>query len=151
MPKCALILLLAVTSAFGAEKLTAPQLMELARSNPAELPEAIRASFAAKQLKDDTAWEGRGAEFFFAVESTAKPVLFIDDARGPEMQPLDRTDLWYASAQVSQLGSTTRSMARYSAAVMTCRLSDRFHTCSQASQPAHCWKSLSIPAKSMTG
>ena len=58
-----------------AAKSTAPQLIELAASSSPKLPDAIRATFDAKDLKEGTAWAGRGPDFFFALESKSKPQL----------------------------------------------------------------------------
>jgi enterochelin esterase-like enzyme len=93
-----------ITSAFGADKMTAPQLIELARSNHAALPGAISATFDAKELKAGFAWAGRSSDFFFAIEASTKPLLYIDSAPGPEMQHLNGTNIWYAEAQIPQLG-----------------------------------------------
>ncbi len=103
MQTIALFLLL-ITSAFAAEKLTAPQLAELAKSNTAALGPAIAATFDSKDLKEGTAWAGRGSDFFFATEAASKPELFIDDASGPIMQPLTGTDIWYTPARIGDLG-----------------------------------------------
>ncbi len=100
MWKAALLSLCLVASAFAAEKLSAPQLIELARSHSAGLRGAITATFDAKDLKEGTAWAGHGADFFFATESPSQPVLVIDDASQQKMQHLAGSDLWYASARV---------------------------------------------------
>ena len=91
-------------SAFATEKLTAPQLIELAKSKGTGLRDAITASFTDKDLKEGTAWSGRGPDFFFATEAAAKPALFIDGAAGPQMQKLADSNLWYASAHVEPVG-----------------------------------------------
>ena len=80
-------LVLVLVGIFGvasaaAQKRTAPELIELARSHSPDLRAAIEASFDAKDLKEGTAWLGRGPEFFFAVESDSAPSLIIDDAAG---------------------------------------------------------------------
>jgi enterochelin esterase-like enzyme len=100
----ALVFVGMVCAVAGAEKMTAPELIALAKSNPAALHEAIGASMDAKELKEGTAWLGRGADFFFATEAAAKPVLMIDDAAGPEMQAVAGSDLWYAAARIEGLG-----------------------------------------------
>jgi hypothetical protein len=100
-----LLSIVLMTSAFGAEKMTAPHLIELARTNDAALPGAITTTFDAKELKHGSAWAGYGPDFFFAIETTSKPLLFIDGAPSSEMQHLDGTDLWYAKAQIPQLGT----------------------------------------------
>jgi hypothetical protein len=99
-----LLLIVLISSAFGSEKMTAPQLIELSRSNRAALPRAITMTFDAKELKAGSSWAGRGSDFFFPIETISKPLLFIDGARGPEMEHLDGTGLWYAKAQIPQLG-----------------------------------------------
>jgi enterochelin esterase family protein len=43
-------------------------------------------------------------DFFFAVRSSARPTLIIDDLPGPAMQPFPSNDLWYAVAQIERLG-----------------------------------------------
>jgi hypothetical protein len=98
---CSLIL---VASAFAAEKSTTPQLIELAKSNSPGLHDAITATFDAKDLKDGTAWAGRGPEFFFVTEAPSQPSLVIDDAPGPQLRKLTGSSLWYAPARIEQVG-----------------------------------------------
>jgi enterochelin esterase family protein len=97
-------LFLAVTTVSGGEKMNATQLIELARANAPGLRDAITSSFDAKDLKEGTAWMGRGPEFFFATEAAAKPKLIIDDSAGPEMGSLAGSDLWYATAHIEPVG-----------------------------------------------
>jgi enterochelin esterase-like enzyme len=100
-----LFLFLALPSlTFAADKRTAPELIALASSNPAALPDAIRASMDPKDLQTGTAWLGHGPDFFFAIESSSKPTLLIDDAPGPQMQQLPNSNLWYAPAHIEPLG-----------------------------------------------
>jgi len=89
---------------WAAEKSDAAQLAELAKSGGPKLRDAITATFDEKDLKEGTAWAGRGPDFFFATHSAAKPELHIDGASGPPMQQLAGTDLWYAAARIEQLG-----------------------------------------------
>ncbi len=89
--------------AFGATRMTAPQLTELSRSGGPALREAIVASFDAKDLKDGKAWTGLGPDFFFAIQAAAKPTLLIDNSPGPQMRHLG-DDLWYAPARIDQVG-----------------------------------------------
>ncbi len=93
-----------LASAFAAEKKSAPQLIDLAKSNNAGLRDAITASFDAKDLTEGTAWAGRGPDFFFAVQSPSQPSLVIDGASGPSMQHLTGSDFWYAPAHIEPLG-----------------------------------------------
>jgi enterochelin esterase-like enzyme len=87
-------------SAFAADKSSATQLIDLAKSNSAALREAITATFDPKTLAEGTAWAGRGPDFFFAVQTPSEPSLLIDGASGPSMQRLAGSDLWYASAHI---------------------------------------------------
>lgn len=102
-----LLAFLLVTSAFAAEKLSAPQLTSLANSNSAGLRDAITATFDAKDLKEGTAWAGRGPGFFFATEAASEPSLLLDGVAGPKMRQLTGSDIWFASAEleVSKLHS----------------------------------------------
>jgi len=87
-----------------AEKSNATQLIALAKSNNPQLRDAITATFEAKDLKEGTAWAGRGPDFFFVLEATAKPQLLIDGEAGPPMQQLTGSNSWYAAARIEQLG-----------------------------------------------
>ncbi|MDQ2844355.1 MAG: alpha/beta hydrolase-fold protein [Acidobacteriota bacterium] len=103
MQTTALFLLL-VSSAFAADRMTAPQLIELAKSNTTTLGPAIAATFDAKDLKEGTAWTGHGSDFFFATQAASRPELVIDDAPGPAMQQLSGTEIWYTPATIADLG-----------------------------------------------
>ncbi len=102
--RLALCSLALVASALGAEKLTAPQLIELAKSNGPSLRDAITATFEPKDLKEGTAWAGRGSDFFFATEASSQPSLVIDGVPGPQLQQLAGSTLWYAPARIEQVG-----------------------------------------------
>ena len=92
------------TRSIAAEKSTATQLVELAKAGSPSLRDAIASTFEAKDLKEGTAWAGRGSDFFFAVQAQAKPQLFIDAAPGPQMRPIAGSDIWYSAAHIEQLG-----------------------------------------------
>jgi enterochelin esterase family protein len=98
------VLLCLIAPVSGAEKKTAPELVELAKSHSADLREAIAASFDAKSLKEGTAWAGHGPDFFFAIEAASQPALVIDGAPGPVTQPVTGSQLWYAVARIERLG-----------------------------------------------
>ena len=91
-------------SAIAAEKMTAPQLIDLAKTSNANLRDAIASTFEAKDLKEGTAWAGRGADFFFVTQAPSQPALVIDDAPGPQMQHLAGADLWYTAAHIEPVG-----------------------------------------------
>ncbi len=92
--------------AFAQQKLSAPQLIDLANAHSPTLPQAIASTFDAKELKEGTAWAGHGPDFFFATESASQPTLVIDDAAaaGTQMQPITGSDLWYGVAHIEPLG-----------------------------------------------
>jgi len=104
MWKRGLLLLCFIAPAIAAEKMTAPQLIDLAKSNSANLREAITATFDARDLKEGTAWTGHGPDFFFATQTPSQPSLVIDEAPGPAMQHLAGSDLWYAAARIEPVG-----------------------------------------------
>jgi len=88
----------------AAEKSTAPQLITLAAANSPTLQDGILATFAADDITKGIAWTGLGHDFFFAVRAGSKPALFIDDAPSQEMRQLGKTDIWFGSARIEQLG-----------------------------------------------
>ena len=105
MWKIAMLPLCLIASAHAAEKLSAPQLIDLARSNSPALQDAIRSSFEAKDLQEGTAWAGHGPDFFFALEVSAQPSLVVDDNTAAlEMKHLDGSDLWYATEHIEPVG-----------------------------------------------
>jgi enterochelin esterase-like enzyme len=104
MWRLALLLLCLLNPIFAAEKMTAPQLIALAKSNRAALHDAITATFDAKDLKEGSAWAGRGPDFFFVTEAASQPVLYVDDAPGPHMRHLPDSNLWYGAAHIEPAG-----------------------------------------------
>jgi enterochelin esterase-like enzyme len=104
MWKFALLSLFLIAPAIAAEKATAPQLIDFAKSNGPGLRDAITSSFDGKDLKEGTAWSGRGPDFFFATEAPSQPELIIDGAPGPQMQQQPGSDLWYSPARIEQVG-----------------------------------------------
>jgi len=93
-----------VPSASAAEKSNASQLAGLAKTAGPALRDAIVSTFDVKDLKEGTAWAGLGSDFFFAVDSSPRPQLFIDDSPGPQMQPLAESTIWYATSRIDQVG-----------------------------------------------
>jgi len=101
---CLAALPFASASPSTAQKSTALQLIELAKSPGPALRDAVIATFDAKDLQDGTAWSGHGPEFLFATRAASKPQLFIDATPGPEMRSLSGTDLWFAVAKIEAVG-----------------------------------------------
>jgi enterochelin esterase-like enzyme len=99
------ICLILTIPTFAAEKLSAPELIDLARNHSTSLHDAITASFEAKDLKEGTAWAGHGPDFFFATEAASQPSLIIDEDQPQTMQQVTNTDLWYATAQIEKTGT----------------------------------------------
>jgi enterochelin esterase-like enzyme len=100
----AVLLFTGIPVMHATEKLNATQLVALAKSANPGLREAITSTFDAKDLKEGTAWAGRGPDFFFAIEALAKPELLIDGSSGPPMQQLPGSDIWYTAARIEQVG-----------------------------------------------
>jgi enterochelin esterase-like enzyme len=94
------------TGAASPEKSTAPQLIELAKSNGPQLQAAITSTFDPKDLKEGKAFIGQGPDFFFVTEANSKPTLFIDDGAGPEMRQIAGSNLWYTPARIERLGTS---------------------------------------------
>lgn len=99
-----LLLLCFAVPAMGAEKMSALQLIDLAKSNSASLREAIVGSFDAKDLQEGTAWASRGSDFFFATQAPSPPALVIDGGTGLQMTHLAGSDLWYTTVHVEPVG-----------------------------------------------
>jgi enterochelin esterase-like enzyme len=109
MWKLALVLFCLISSALAGDtqagkKMSAPQLIDFAKANPAGLRDAITSTFDAKDLKEGTAWAGRGPDFFFATQSASPPSLIVDSSAGAKMQHLADSDIWYAAARVEPVG-----------------------------------------------
>ena len=58
------VLLISSPLPAAAQKSTAPQLIELAKSPGPSLRDAITATFDAKDLQEGAAWIGHGSDFF---------------------------------------------------------------------------------------
>jgi enterochelin esterase-like enzyme len=99
------ICLVLTMPALAAEKLSAPELIDLARNHSANLHDAITASFDAKDLKEGTAWAGHGPDFIFATEATSQPSLVIDEDQPQTMQQVAGSSLWYATARIEKTGT----------------------------------------------
>jgi enterochelin esterase-like enzyme len=97
-------------AASAADKPGFDQLMALARSNSAELPQALAAAMGADNLTKGVAYSGQGPEFLFAVESDSQPVLYIDEQpSNAAMRRAPSSRVWFASANLKT--GTTHSFA----------------------------------------
>jgi enterochelin esterase-like enzyme len=101
---CLCTILLANVFVVAQEKPSALDLIATAgtKSGNSELAAAIRQAFSTTQLQDGTAAKGYLSAFFFAMEASSKPVLMIDGAPGPELQPVPKTTLWYGVAEIQK-------------------------------------------------
>jgi len=81
------------------------ELLQLVKEKSPHLQQAIEETFPQKDLQSGVAWSDHQHDFFFAVRTTSRPALLIDDAPGPAMRQIPSTDLWYTSAQIQRLGT----------------------------------------------
>ncbi|MGV3723273.1 MAG: alpha/beta hydrolase [Actinomycetota bacterium] len=86
-----------------AEKLPAPQLLELARTSPnaPALAAAVRDTLGEDRIKRGSAYIGEGADFLWAVESADAPRLMVDDRPGPSLQSIGGENLWIATGKLA--------------------------------------------------
>lgn len=86
-----------------AEKLPAPQLLELARTNPNSpaLVAAVRDTLGEDRIKQGTAYISDGPDFLWAVETTAAPRLIVDDKPGPPLGTIGGDTLWIATGKLA--------------------------------------------------
>ena len=94
--KTLLLLLFLAVTASAADRMTAPQLIDLARQHPARLREALVATLTAEAIATGTAVAGQGEHFVWAVDAASRPTLLLDDAPGPAMHRVAGSNTWYA-------------------------------------------------------
>jgi len=104
MNRIQICLCLSAAAAFGADKLTAPQLIDLTQGSPDKLREALVSTLGEDNIKNGTAVTGHGPDFIWAVEAASRPMLMVDEAAGPAMKQIAKSDIWYA---VGKLGVGT--------------------------------------------
>ena len=92
--------LLIPLSVFAAEKLTAPQLIELARKHAGDLADAIRVSLGDEQVKKGTALAGEGPDFIWAFESESRPTIYVDNRADGPMTSAGESNLWYYTGKL---------------------------------------------------
>jgi enterochelin esterase family protein len=95
-----LIALMIPVAVFPAERLTAPQLIEMSHKKAHDLAASIRDSLPDEAIKKGTAFAGEGADFVFAFESDTKPEIYIDDQPSGPMTRVEKSDLWFHAAKL---------------------------------------------------
>jgi len=92
-------LLLASPGIFAQGKLSAPDLIAMAKNSPQSpaFRESLVNTLGAKAISEGTAALGEGTDFIWAVRNARHPQLLIDDNIGPKMLRLEGTDIWYAT------------------------------------------------------
>ena len=100
-----LILPLAANSATPS-RLTAQQLIAMAKSRGPGLRSAIHTNFGEKELEDGTAWMSHGPDFLFPIRSAIRPSLVIDDRAPVPMEPVRgaKPAEWYLVGHVDDVG-----------------------------------------------
>lgn len=96
-----LSLILALAAA-AAEKVSSAKLLEMAKqdSQSASFRESLLLTVDAETLQKGTAFVGEGPDFLFALESTSRPQIVIDDQPGPAMTQLKGSNLWIATTRL---------------------------------------------------
>ena len=92
-----LVLLLLCLPAFGAEKIPAADLIALARKTPVskDFRGSLVATAGQPDLTKGLAVISQGGDFLWALESTAPPLLVLDNDPPQKMQSIPGTSLWY--------------------------------------------------------
>ncbi|HWC00383.1 MAG TPA: alpha/beta hydrolase-fold protein, partial [Bryobacteraceae bacterium] len=93
-------LLLSVSALPAAEKMTAPQLIQMGRRPNATFREALLASLPQADIRKGAAVIGEGPDFLWAVESEKAPELFVDDRPGARMSRINGSSLWFATGRL---------------------------------------------------
>src|SRR5271169_422547 len=97
---CSHLVLLIPLTVFAADKLTAPQLIELAHKKPHDLDAAIRDSLGDEAIKKGTAFVGEGPDFVWAFESESRPEIYIDGQLSGPMMRVEKSDLWFHAGKL---------------------------------------------------
>src|SRR5579863_5573816 len=91
----AILATLAALPSFAADKLTVPQLIEMAHKNSPDFAGALRASLGEEKIAKGTAFAGEGADFVWAVEADSRPAMFVDDRAAGPLERVGETKLWF--------------------------------------------------------
>jgi enterochelin esterase-like enzyme len=99
--KHVLLTALLLTSAFAADKLTVPQLLDLARSpNEPAFSQGLTATLGAKAITEGTAIIGDGPNFIWAVDAPSAPELYVDDQRVGTLSRVASSNTWFYKGQL---------------------------------------------------
>lgn len=96
----ALLIAIAGMPSHAADQLTVPQLIEMAHKKSRDLAAALRASLGEEKLANGTAFAGEGPDFIWAVESDARPEIYVDDRAAASMARAGQSNLWYYTGKL---------------------------------------------------
>ena len=86
----------------AADKLTAPQLIELShKPNDPAFAAALRATLGDANIKKGTAVIGEGADTLWAVESAKAPELYVDDERVATLKPAGSSGIFFHTGKMT--------------------------------------------------
>jgi len=95
MQKTAFLLVLAAAGCV-AQTPTLATLKELSkRPASAEFEQALKTALKAPNIQKGTAYLGEGPDFFFAVEATSQPELYIDSEKSAALKRVGKSNLWF--------------------------------------------------------
>jgi enterochelin esterase family protein len=94
------VVLLLPLTVFAAEKLTAPQLIEVAHKKPQDLAACLRDSLGDEAIKKGTAFAGEGPDFVWAFESGSRPALYVDGQDSGPMTRVENSSLWFYAGKL---------------------------------------------------
>src|SRR4030088_686057 len=83
----------------AADKLGARPLIELARQKPSGLADALRASLGDDPINKGVAFAGDGPNFIWALQSDARPTLYVDDGLAGELTSAGGNVWFYVGIQ----------------------------------------------------
>jgi enterochelin esterase family protein len=91
--------ILLATAAFAAEKVSAPELIRMSKTNSPGFRQALVASLGEEAIRKGTAFLGEGPDFIWAVEAPSTPALYVDRAEAGPMTKLDG-NLWFRAGKL---------------------------------------------------
>jgi enterochelin esterase family protein len=95
---CCFILL--AISAAAADKPGARELIALAHKKSTHLADSLRESLGDAEIKKGTAVAGEGADFIWAIESDARPILYVDDQAAAAMSRAANSNIWFSTGML---------------------------------------------------